>query len=165
VREELRAARSTPSEEFVSRLEHRIGADARRRRRPVVSRRPVLALAATLGAVVAAGVFGGISQAAWTVEGAVSSIVHVGQKARPHHAAKPGAAKPGAAKHGAATPAPPTPGAVASAGSNFGGGFAGPNGVTTPPQLPPPNSPVISQYVIGCVPLRFRGPYIKCVAP
>jgi hypothetical protein len=90
---ELRAARPVPSEEFVPRLAGRIRTEQPERRLGVVPR-PVLVAAATAVAIIVAGAFGGISEAAYTVEHAVTSIVHVSQKKAPvihkqapHHSA------------------------------------------------------------------------------
>jgi hypothetical protein len=146
--QELRDARPRPSEEFVSRLVARVGAEERPSRR-VVSR-PVIAFAATAAAVVVAGAFGGISEAAFTVEGAVSSIVHIGQKARPHHPA-------------AAVKAGQSAGSSQSQGVSQSHGQAGlitpPGG--PPPSVQPPTIPSLNQYNPGCFP-GFRGPYISC---
>jgi hypothetical protein len=162
VRKELRAARSTPTEEFVSRLVHRIGAEEPRRlpRRRVRSYRPAFALAATLSAFVVAGAFGGISEAAATVAGAVSSIVHVGQVSKPQPASTPQrAVQPQAAQPQAASSSHAVHGGAVHGGAVGSGGV-----VTGPPHLAPPTDPVSAQYISGCNP-GFHGPYIKCVAP
>jgi hypothetical protein len=157
VRKELRAARSTPTEEFVSRLVHRVGAEEphRARRRRVASYRPALAIAATLSALVVAGAFGGISEAAATVAGAVSSIVHVGQVSKPQPASTP----QGAVQSQAASSSHAVHGGAVHGGAVGSGGV-----VTGPPHLAPPTDPVSDQYISGCNP-GFHGPYIKCVAP
>ena len=170
LREELRAARSTPSEEFTSRLVHRLGADEPRRGRRVGSYRPALAIAATLSALVAAGAFGGISEAAHTVGGAVSSIVHIGHVSKPHHAVKSHAAslksKAASSKSRAASSKSSAASSKSSTTPGSQGAFGGTDGSGTiiAPPLPPSGGPADFQYRSGCFP-GFRGPFILCRWP
>jgi hypothetical protein len=144
IRRELRASRPNPPGEFTSMLADRVRGEQPRRR---VAPRIALTLTTTVAALAVAAAFGGISQAAYGVEGAVSSIVHVGQKAKPHQAV---------------TKSKPV--APQTSHSRFGGGAS--HGAThqPPPQVQPPQSPSQDQYNPGCTP-GVRGPYIKCNAP
>ena len=146
IRQELRDARPRPSNEFVSRLVARVGREEDRPRRVPVGSRAVVAFAATAAALVVAGAFGGISEAAFAVENAVSSIVHVGQKAKPHHpaAAKPGKSA-GASQGSSASTSTPT-----DAGFSVGGKNAG------PPKIVPSVSPSDNQYIPECPPALPR---------
>jgi hypothetical protein len=157
IRRELRAARPEPTSEFTSMLADRVRADEPRRR---VAPRMALAFVMTVAGLAVAAAFGGISQAAYTVEGAVSSIVHVGHKAKPSHAPTASGATASSASKNA-------PGASSTASndshSKFGGGSSH-GGSHQPPPVQLPGSPAANQYGRGCIP-GFRGPYIKCDVP
>jgi hypothetical protein len=149
IRRELRAARPEPTDGFVSMLADRVRTEQPRRR---VAPRMALAFAMTVAGLAIAATFGGISQAASTVEGAVSSIIHVGQKAKPAHApAVSGAPAKSASKS-----------ASNGSHSQFGGGPS--HGSHQAPRVQLQGSPAANQYGRGCIP-GFRGPYIKCDVP
>jgi uncharacterized membrane protein YgcG len=155
IRRELRQARPEPTREFASTLANRVQAEAPRRR---VAPRMALAIAMTIVGLAVAAAFGGISQAASSVEGAVTSIVHVGHKAK----AKPKRAqthKASGTKASAATTGAANGSQAQAGGSSHGGGYQ------PPPAVQPPTSPSSDQYTTGCTQFNFRGPYIACHAP
>jgi hypothetical protein len=129
IQQELREARPWPSEEFATRLISRVHREEPRRVR-VLAPRAIVALAATATALVVAGAFGGISEAAFTVEGAVSAIVHIGQKT-PHHPAVATSHQAGASHR--------------TSGSTSQGGFVRSGGAQLP-KFNLPNSPAQAQY-------------------
>jgi hypothetical protein len=146
IKRELHAARPEASHEFVSMLADRVHEGRARRR---VAPRMALAFAATVGALAVAAAFGGISQAASSVENAVSSIVHVGHKAKP----------PTPTTGKGSVTAAPTSSSASSASTGPNGGSHKP-----PPPLGSPGSPSEDEYGRTCVP-GFRGPYIACRLP
>jgi hypothetical protein len=148
---ELRAARPEPTGEFSSRLVDRVRVEQPRRR---VAPRAVLAFATTVVALAVAAAFGGVSEAAFTIEGAVSSIVHVGHKAKPHHASTATNTTTSASSTSSATASHP----------KYGGGPSQGAALQPPPRVQPPGSPSQDQYNSGCN-HGFRGPYIACHAP
>lgn len=153
---ELRASRAEPTPEFASRLADRVRAEVPRRR---VAPRLPLAFAATVVALVVAAAFGGVSEAAYTVENAVTAIVHVGHKAKPH--------RPSATRTGTASASSATSSGVSSTSGSHSNSVSGPShggSHQPPPLVQPPTSPSIDQYNPGCTP-GPRGPYVACREP
>jgi hypothetical protein len=156
IRHELRSARTEPTGEFASTLAHRVRAEQPRRR---IAPRMALAFAMTVAGLAVAAAFGGISQAASTVEGTVSSIIHVGHKAKPkpHHAPAASGTTASSASKSTAN----------GSHTKFGGGsshHAGHQASHQPPRGQLPGNPAANQYGRGCIP-DFRGPYIACRVP
>jgi hypothetical protein len=152
IRRELSVARPEPTDEFVSMLADRVRAEQPRRG---IAPRMALAFAMTVAGLAVAAAFGGISQAASSVEGAVSSIVHVGQKAKPSHA-------PAAS---GATASSVSTGTANGSHSQFGGGPSHGGSHNPPPLVQPPGSSSDDQYNLGCIRSSPRGPYINCRVP
>ena len=146
IRQELRAARSQPDNEFVSMLVERVPRDHRRLR---ATPRVALAFAATIVALSVAAAFGGISEAATAVGNAVTSIVHVGTAPKPQKAKFHVVKKK--AGHKAVKTARPR-GSV-----SHGGAFV--------PAPAGAQSPSFEQYHNPCPPDEPRGPYIMCRWP
>jgi hypothetical protein len=165
LRSELLAARPKPSDELVSTIVESVQAEHSRLR--VASRRPALALAMTFVALGVAAGFGGISEAAVTVGDAVGKIVHIGTKAKPHHAGTTGPAVSRSTSVGAASNRASGATSSAAEGSirSHSPGAGNLNHVLPPSRPGPPSgSPAQDQYNPGCSP-GFRGPYVACEAP
>jgi hypothetical protein len=148
IRRELREARHEPAEEFVAMLASRVQAPEPRRR---AAPRVALAFAMTLAALAVAAAFGGVSQAAFAVESAVSSVVNVGHKTRPHQA-------------GTAAGATVSTSSANGSHAQLSGGPSRGGSHQPPPVVKPSKSPSGDQYNPGCT-QGYRGRYIACHAP
>ncbi len=149
IKRELRASRPEPTGEFVAMVANRVRADEPRRR---VAPRLGLAFAMALAALAFTAAFGGVSQAAYMVEGAVTSIVNVGHKAKPHQAGTAAGAKSSATTS-------------AANGSHSQFGASSPGGAHQPPPVVKQSkNPSGDQYNPGCTP-GPHGRYINCRAP